>query len=187
LDASGTTRSSATWCARAGDERFRPTPVPGGTAYRVASPPGEALAIPEVADAVGQVLERFAREAGFGPGNRVPVGFRRGIFGHHRVGRAVDIYTVGGQGMDEWKRRWDRAAAAAARAGPRAGRPILALERRRNLGWRLYRALQVHGRWSRPPGHPVQLFGPWTREEGPWRRISDFLLRAHRDHIHVAR
>ena len=53
--------------------------------------------------------------------------------------------------------------------------------------WRLYKALQLHGRWAQPYGHPIQLWGPWTRMEGPWRFISDFLLRAHRDHIHVAK
>jgi len=35
------------------------------------------------------------------------------------------------------------------------------------------------------PATPVQLFGPWTRSEDPHRTISDRLLRAHRDHIHV--
>ena len=64
---------------------------------------------------------------------------------------------------------------------------ILRAARRDNLGWRLYKALQCHGRWSQPYGYPIQLFGPWTRSEGPWKYISDFLLRAHRDHIHLAK
>jgi hypothetical protein len=56
-----------------------------------------------------------------------------------------------------------------------------------NLGWRLYKALQLYGRWAQPYGYPIQLFGPWTRSEGPWKHISDRLLRAHLDHIHVAK
>lgn len=134
------------------------------------------------------MLERFAREAGFTERRPVGVSFRPGIFGHHRVGRAADIYGVGGVGIETWKHRWDLAHARAARTGdPVERRHIVGEERRRNLGWRLYKALQTYGRWSQPRGYPVQLFGPWTRSEGPWRPISDFLLRAHRDHIHVAR
>lgn len=90
--------------------------------------------------------------------------------------------------MDVWKARWD-ASMARARAAPDGTQRerILRAARCDNLGWRLYKALQCHGRWSHPAGYPVQLFGPWTRCEGPWRRISDFLLRAHRDHIHLAK
>jgi hypothetical protein len=43
-----------------------------------------------------KVLERFAHEAGFNHEQRVGVFFRPGIFGHHQVGRAADIYAVGG-------------------------------------------------------------------------------------------
>jgi hypothetical protein len=31
------------------------------------------------------------------------------------------------------------------------------------------------------------LFGPWPCSEGPPKAISDRLLQAHRDHIHVAK
>ena len=55
---------------------------------------------------------------------------------------------------------------------------IGAAERKRNLGWRLYKAQQVHGRWAQPYGYPIQLFGPWTRHEGPWRYISERMLRS---------
>jgi hypothetical protein len=56
-------------------------------------------------------------------------------------------------------------------------------------GWRPYRGV-------------MQLFGLWTASEGPWRpmqikdpnpyqqqRLADqqWVFRAHRDHIHVAR
>jgi len=60
-------------------------------------------------------------------------------------------------------------------------------EKKRNLGYKLYKALQTQGGWAQPPGFPVQLFGPWTRGEGPHKQISDRLLHAHRDHIHIAK
>jgi hypothetical protein len=162
--------------------------VPDGASYRIASPPCYALVRPTLARELARVLERFAREAGFSPARPVAIEFRPGIFGHHRVGRAADIYGVDGMGLEVWKRRWDAAVAHAHRAAdPAAAHAILERERRGNLAWRLYKSLQRYGRWSRPAGYPVQLFGPWTRTEGPWTRISDFLLRAHRDHIHVAR
>jgi hypothetical protein len=147
-------------------------PVASGSAYRVASAPDCALVTPGLAAELARVLERFARDAGFDSCHPVALHFKPGFIGHHRVGRAADIYAVGGLGLDVWRRCWEEA--------PRSG------ERVRNLGWRLYRALQCYGRWVQPPGYPIQLFGPWTRSEGPWRRISDSLLHAHRDHIHVA-
>jgi hypothetical protein len=155
-------------------------PVPSGAAYVVESPPQNSLCSRELAHELSRILERFAAEAGFGARNPVALFFRPGIFGHHKVGRAVDIYAVGRTGMDAWKKRWDDALRGDASA---AG----AQERMRNLGWRLYKALQSYGRWAQPYGYPIQLFGPWTRSEGPWRCISDRLLHAHRDHIHVAK
>jgi hypothetical protein len=114
--------------------------------------------------------------------------FKPGVVGHHQVGRAADIYAVAGVGLDIWKQRWDEAIRRAGQAGsPQEGQAILALERQRNLGWRLYKAVQRYGRWAQPYGYPIQLFGPWTRSEGPWIYISDFLLNAHRDHIHLAK
>jgi len=98
--------------------------------------------------------------------------FEPGVVGHHKVGRAADIYAVEGVRLDRWKAEWDGQDAPS---------------RRRNLGWRLYKAIQIHGRWAQPYGYPIQLFGPWTRVEGPWKYISDRLLNAHRDHIHVAK
>jgi len=156
-------------------------PVPQGIAYRVVSPPASAMVTPELAEELSRVLERFAREAGFSASRPVGVLFRPGFFGHHRVGRAADIYAVGDRGVEEWKRQWDRTQAAAAENA------AVEREKAKNLGWRLYKSLQSYGRWCQPYGYPTQLFGPWTRREGPWRGISDFLLRAHRDHIHVAK
>jgi hypothetical protein len=134
-----------------------------------------------------RVLERFAQESGYNPAHPVAIEFRPGVVGHHRVGRAADIYGVAGLGMDAWKQRWDAAKAGAARLPQPLAAQRLERERGYNLGWRLYMALQRHGRWAQPYGYPIQLFGPWTREEGPWKYISDFLLRAHRDHIHAAK
>jgi hypothetical protein len=144
----------------------------------VDSPYWNAMVRPALAAELGRVLERFARDAGFTPARPVELHFEPGIVGHHRVGRAADLYQVQRTRLDEWKERWDDATR-------RAG--TLDEARRTNLGWRLYKALQMYGRWAEPPGYPVQLFGPWTRSEGPWRRISDRLLHAHRDHIHVAK
>lgn len=170
------------------DDDGRALPLPSGRLYRVDSPPENALVTPALARELRAALERFAGDAGFRPERPVGVHFQPGIFGHHRDHRAADIYAVGGVGLDAWKRRADAARACAARApDARTRAAILARERRENLGWRLYKALQRYGRWAQPYGFPIQLFGPWTRAEGPWRYISDRLLRAHRDHIHVAR
>jgi hypothetical protein len=163
-------------------------PVPSGKAYVVESPPENGLCTPELADELKKVLERFAVDSEFSGRNPVALFFRPGIFGHHKLGRAVDIYAVGGIGMDTWKKRWDEAMQSERWPVDRhTSVAIGARERNRNLGWRLYRALQSYGRWAQPYGYPIQLFGPWTRSEGPWRFISDRLLHAHRDHIHAAK
>lgn len=162
-------------------------PVPDGLAYRVASPPAHALVTPALACELRRVLERFAVEAGFSARMPVLVGFAPGILGHHRTGRAADIYEVGGVALDRWKARWDDALTRAGRSRGAARAAMVASERQTNLGWRLYMALRNYGRWSQPYGYPIQLFGPWTRSEGPWTHISDGLLRAHHDHVHVAK
>lgn len=162
--------------------------VPSGRGYRVDSPPANAIVTRELVEELRRVLERFAVDAGASSSQPIGVFFCPGIFGHHRVGRAADIYAVGGVGLDIWKARWDDAMARAEVAPDAAQRAaILRNARCANLGWRLYKALQCYGRWSQPYGYPIQLFGPWTRSEGPWKYISDFLLRAHRDHIHIGK
>lgn len=162
-------------------------PVPSGRCWRASSPPAASLVRPALARELQRVLDRFAVGAGATPQRPIAIEFRPGVVGHHRVGRAADLYSVGGIGLGEWKRRWDLALCAASNARDRdTARLRLAHARASNLGWRLYRALQHHGRWAQPYGYPIQLFGPWTRDEGPWRFISDRLLHAHRDHIHVA-
>jgi len=163
-------------------------PVPSGQAYRVVSPPRNALVTRALADELQRVLDRFATEAGFSERNPISLLFKPGVVGHHQVGRAADLYAVGGTGLDRWKQRWDAAVQRAAQAAhPAEGDAIASRERQENLGWRLYKALQRYGRWAQPYGYPIQLFGPWTRTEGPWKYISDRLLHAHRDHIHIAK
>ncbi|HEX7296440.1 MAG TPA: hypothetical protein VF251_11840 [Pyrinomonadaceae bacterium] len=163
-------------------------PVRSGPSFQVISRPQCALVLRDVADELERVLEHFGQIAECDPSNRITILFKPGIFGHHRVGRAVDIYEVGNVGIDVWKRRWDEATQQALRVADARNRAaILKSERGRNLGWLLYKTLQRLGRWSQPHGYPIQLFGPWTRTEGPWQAISDFLLHAHRDHIHVAK
>ena len=170
-----------------GNSNLRVT-IRSGRNYRVDSPPENALVTPELAHELQLVLDRFGRDVASDFGNRVGVFFKPGIFGHHKVGRAADIYAVGGVGFDTWKRHWDAARQKLADANNAIERQnIVDKERRNNLGWRLYKTLQNCGRWSQPYGFPIQLFGPWTRETGPWKYISDFLLNAHRDHIHVAK
>lgn len=161
--------------------------MPRGHGYRIDSPPDNALVTPLLADELKRVLESFAVAEPGRNGQPVGVFFKPGIFGHHRVGRAADIYGVGGQGLDWWKARWDAAMRRVSEAGPGEGRRIIDGERAGNLGWRLYRTMAKEGLWSQPYGYPIQLFGPWTRSEGPWKYISDRLLHAHRDHIHVSK
>lgn len=169
-------------------ERESWVPVSSGRAFRIDSPPENGMVTGELARELHDVFERFARDAAFDERDRIGIFLKPGIFGHHKVGRAADIYAVGGVGLDVWKRRWDEAHKRAASAvDEHERRSIKDEERRQNLGWRLYKALQFYGRWFQPRGYPVQLFGPWTRSEGPWKPISDFLLNAHRDHIHVAK
>jgi hypothetical protein len=163
-------------------------PVSSGKAYRIDSPPGNGLVTTELASELQRVLGKFAMDAGFSESNPVGIFFKPGVVGHHKFGRAADIYAVGSVALDRWKKHWDEAIGYASRA-PNAEekRRITAVERKNNLGWRLYKALQLYGHWAQPYGYPIQIFGPWTRSEGPWKYISDGLLHAHRDHIHVAK
>jgi hypothetical protein len=178
---------TATLTAPCEDRTVRVT-IHSGRNFRVDSSPGNALVTPELARELEYVLDLFGRNLPRECGTRVGTYFKPGIFGHHKVGRAADIYGVGGVGLAVWKRRWDETqqVLACTKSGFER-QAILANERRNNLGWQLYKALQIYGGWSQPCGYPIQLFGPWTRSEGPWKPISDFLLNAHRDHIHVAK
>lgn len=164
------------------------TPVPSGERYRVVSSPEEALVTPELAAELARLLDRFAAESGFTRSRPAAIEFRPGFFGHHQAGRAADIYAVAGLGIGRWKAIWDAAHNhARCSASPRERHILINRQRMTNLGWRLYKVLQLYGRWAQPYGYPIQLFGPWTRSEGPWKHISDRLLYAHRDHIHLAK
>jgi len=163
-------------------------PFPSGQFYRVASPAEEALVTPPLATELGKALEQFALSNGFSAEQPLGVAFKRGTLGLHRFGRAADVYAVGDKGIGQWAHEWNEAMRKAnAATNPQERARLVEEERRRNLGFKLYKALQAHGGWAQPPKYPVQLFGPWTRGEGPHRAISDRLLHAHRDHIHVAR
>jgi hypothetical protein len=84
-------------------------PLKSGKNYRVVSPPTNALVSEDLANELHRVLERFAAEAGGTSERPIRIFFKPGIFGHHQVGRAADIYAVNGIGLDQWKQRWDSA------------------------------------------------------------------------------
>jgi len=161
--------------------------IRSGRSYQANRPPYNTPVTEELASELERILERFARNAGFGPRERLQIAFGPGIVGHHQEGRAADIYEVGDVGLHLWFEQWRRRLKEASCAEPITRNRLLQSERQQNLGWRLYKSLQTLGRWARPPGFPVQLFGPWTSSEGPWRAISAPLQRAHIDHIHIAK
>jgi hypothetical protein len=186
--------------------------VRSGEAFRIISPPQHGLVSPELAEAIENVFEVFARACGATPEKpleiRLARGFQSGSPGHGE-GRALDILAVGGKELRVWKQEWDQAIGAAeqiSNADEKA--QAITAEQKRNLGFGLYRALLNHGGWRVDQGGwPVyrgvmQLFGPWTATEGPWKtmqienpnlyqraRLADqeWVFRSHQDHIHVAR
>jgi len=144
--------------------------------------------VPELAEQLAVVLEEFAQQSGSTTDSPVKIVLRPGTMGLHRSGRAVDVYEVGGKGIGQWAQEWNTAMRLASAAkDPQERARIIDEEKARNVGYKLYKALQARGGWAQPPGYPVQLFGPWTRTEGPHKAISDRLLSMHRDHIHVAK
>jgi hypothetical protein len=187
-------------------------PIRSGHAYSITSPPTHGLVRPELTEALETVFERFARERGFAPEKpleiRLERGFKAGSPGHGE-GRAADIAAVGGKTLLAWKQEWDQAIAAADKLSDAQQRAeAIAAEQKRNLGYALYKVVQEHGGWRvnqqgwRPYRGIMQLFGPWTATEGPWKamqikdpniyqqqRLADqqWVFRAHQDHIHVAR
>src|SRR5262249_7435038 len=169
--------------------RHRGRPIRSGRFYRVFWPSDfPIIVVPELADQLAVVLEEFAQQSGSGTDSPLKIVVRPGTMGLHRSGRAVDIYEVGGKGIGQWAHEWNAAMRrAAATKDPQERTRIIGEEKARNLGYKLYKAFQARGGWAQPPGYPVQLFGPWTRAEGPHKGISNRLLRMHRDHIHVAR
>ena len=187
-------------------------PVQSGQTYRIISPSARGLVRPELAKALETVFERFAHQCSFTSEKPLEIcltrGFKAGSPGHGE-GRAADIAAVGGKSLREWKQEWDRAIASAEKlSDPQQRSEAIAAEQNRNLGYGLYKALQEHGGWRvdpkgwRPYRGVMQLFGPWTATEGPWKvlqienpnpyqrqRLADqqWVFRAHQDHIHVAR
>lgn len=168
--------------------KIRVLPVPSGQSYRVLSAPEQGLVTPSLLKELAGILEQFAQANGFNAEKPLAIHFGRGTLGLHRFHRAADVYAVGGKGIGKWLQEWNLAMRKAATAPSSDERErIVAEEKERNLGYKLYKALQELGEWAQPPGYPVQLFGPWTRSEGPHKTISDRLLYSHRDHIHVAK
>jgi hypothetical protein len=187
-------------------------PVPSGQAYRITSTPAHRLVTAVLAEALKTVFEQFAREQGFSAEKPLMISLSRGFKANshgHKEGRAADIDAVGGKNLLQWKQEWDRAMSSAQKVeNPEQRAPTIAAEQRRNLGYRLYKALQAHGGWRINPGgwrvyqNVMQLFGPWTATDGPWeamqienptpqerQRLADqqWVFRAHQDHIHVAK
>jgi hypothetical protein len=176
--------------ATAGASIRRPKlqPIPSGHLFRVVSPSESALVTPPLVRELSQVLEQFAQANGFNWEKPLTIRFGRGTMGLHRFGRAADIYAVGGKGIDQWTQEWNAAVRLAANTSePQERAKMVAEQKAQNLGYNLYKALQMHGGWAQPQGYPVQLFSPWTRSEGPHKAISDRMLYMHRDHIHVAK
>jgi hypothetical protein len=154
--------------------------VRGGQTYRVISPAARGLVRPALAEALETVFERFAREHGFTPEKPLEIslsrGFKAGSHGHGE-GRAADIATVDGKELLAWKQAWDRTITASEKPSDRQQQAgVIAARPARNLGYRLYKALQEHGGWRvnqegwRPYRGVMQLFGPWTATDGPGRR-----------------
>jgi hypothetical protein len=186
--------------------------VQSGEAYRITSPPVRGLVTPELAQVLETVFARFASERGFTSGKPIEIhlsrGFKPDAEGHDE-GRAADIDAVGGQSLQQWKQAWEQAIAAGEKStDPQQRTEAVAEEKKRNLGYGLYKALQEFGGWRVNPGGwsvyraVMQLFGPWTDTEGPWKamqiehpsryqqqRLTDqqWVFRSHQDHIHVAK
>lgn len=187
-------------------------PVASGETYHISSPQEYGLATPDLVKALEQVFERFAQQHGYTSQKPLEISLERGYAAKspgHFEGRAVDISTVGGQPLAEWKRSWKQVTREAKSLVSQQDRAVaLDAERGRNLGYGLYKALQDYEGWRINPGgwQPYrgveQLFGPWTAVEGPWKRLlianptpqqvqslrhQDWVFKAHQDHIHVAR
>jgi hypothetical protein len=178
--------------------------IKNGQTYRITSAPHRNRVSPALAETIEKVLDQFAVQRGFTSGAPLQVAFGRGYAAGdrgHGSGLALDIASIGGRGLREWKQVWDQAVGRLKEMpDEEARRTALSAEVQRNLGYQLYRALLDHGGW-RVFNHVVQLFGPWTDQLGPWRRLrfdaptdaqnqlmaeQEHIYQAHQDHIHVA-
>jgi hypothetical protein len=140
----------------------------------VVTPVHESLVTPQLVSELSKALDQFAQANGFSAEQPLSVSFKRGTLGLHRFGRAADIYAVAGKGIGQWAHEWNQTMRKARAApNPQEQARLAGEEKKRNLGYKLYQALQAYGGWAQPEGYPVQLFGPWTRGEGPHKKISD--------------
>jgi hypothetical protein len=156
--------------------------LPAGRGYRIESPGADARVTPLLAGELKRVLEAFAHAAGFDEGRPVSVVFKPGIFGHHRVGRAADIYGVGGAGLDRWKERWDVAMARAAAADPTEGRRMVGRSVR--TCWQPYTTMAGKGRRAFSATGFSRSVPEFTGGPG---NTSAIAFDAHRDQFHVGK
>jgi hypothetical protein len=187
-------------------------PVRSGQAYHLASSSKQGLVRPDLAKALETIFEQFAVDHGFSLEKPLEISLSRGYKANshgHYEGRAADIAAVGSKSLLEWKQDWAEAIVTAKKQpDPKQRAEAIAIEKQRNLGYSLYKALQAYGGWRVNPGGwriyrgVMQLFGPWTAIEGPWKalrnenptpeqrqrlRDQQWVFKAHQDHIHVAR
>ena len=178
--------------------------VPSGQTYRLVSAQNRNMVSPPLAATLEKIFEQFATSRGFTAQAPLAIAFARGYASGdrgHGSGLAADIAGVGGRSFQQWKQDWDRAVTqSSGLPTAEAKRAAVSAEAQRNLGYQLYRTLLDHGGW-RVFNNVVQLFGPWTDQLGPWRRLrfenptedqrqlvaeQEHIFQAHQDHIHVA-
>ena len=144
-----------------GDAPFLLRPLLSGEAFRIISPPQEDLVRRELAEAIENVFETFARTCGATREKpleiRLARGFQRGS-PRHGEGPALEILAVGGKALRAWREEWDKAMEAAEQISNADEKDqATASEQKRNLGFALYKALQKHGDWRENRGgwHPI--------------------------------
>jgi len=172
----------------------------GGKYFRVTSPPVCNLVTPRLAQRLGDILDTFAVQAGFT--SQGPLQVKTDLATNPGNGKSIDILAIGGQGIGQWKSDFDAAIRDIKRVrDPDKQNASLRRLAKLNLGYRLYKTfLSEEGIWKIEDG-VVQLFGPWTPELGPWRRLKyetpdqsqlrvmreqENFFRTFRDRIHVA-
>ena len=139
-----------------GDAPFLLRPLLSGEAFRIISPPQEDLVRRELAEAIENVFETFARTCGATREKpleiRLARGFQRGS-PRHGEGPALEILAVGGKALRAWREEWDKAMEAAEQISNADEKDqATASEQKRNLGFALYKALQNHGDWRENRG-----------------------------------
>ena len=136
-------------------------PLLSGEAFRIISPPQEDLVRRELAEAIENVFETFARTCGATREKPLEIRLARGRqrgSPRHGEGPALEILAVGGKALRAWREEWDEAMEAAEQISNADEKDqATASEQKRNLGFALYKALQKHGDWRENRGgwHPI--------------------------------